>query len=94
MQAGFRQMASHWVGLPQARRIPLSECVALCLPSPGAVVTWFVTLLGIVFSAIAPDRIGRTMTALERTPVPALPWTVLDLGHSERPGRRGKLPSA
>jgi hypothetical protein len=86
-------MASHWVGLPQARRIRLSECVALCLPSPGA-VTWFVTLLGIVFSAIAPDRIGRTIIALERTPVPALPWTVLGLGDSERPGRRETLPSA
>jgi len=53
---------------PQARRIPLSECVALCLPSPGAVVTWFVTLLGIVFSAIAPDRIGRTMRAAGKLP--------------------------
>jgi len=37
-------MASHRVGLPQAKPIPLSECVALCPPSPAAVVTpWFVT---------------------------------------------------
>ena len=36
-------MTSRWVGLLQARWIPVSECIALRLPLPGAVVTWFVT---------------------------------------------------
>src|SRR6266700_4780426 len=39
----FRLMPSGWVGLPQARGIPLSGYVALGLPLPGALVTWFVT---------------------------------------------------
>ena len=39
----FRLMASGWVGLPQVRGIAVSEYVALRLPLPGAVVTWFVT---------------------------------------------------
>ena len=39
----FRPTASHWVGLPQARGVPVSERVALRLRSPEAVVTWFVT---------------------------------------------------
>jgi hypothetical protein len=36
-------MASGWVGLPQLRRILLSERVALRPVLPGLVVTWFVT---------------------------------------------------
>ena len=36
-------MASGWVGLPQVRGIAVSEYVALRLPLPGVVVTWFVT---------------------------------------------------
>ena len=39
----FRLMASHRVGLPQARWISVSGYVVLCLPLPGVVVTWFVT---------------------------------------------------
>jgi hypothetical protein len=36
-------MASRQVGLPQARETPVSERVALCLPSSEVVVAWFVT---------------------------------------------------
>jgi hypothetical protein len=36
-------MASCWVRLLQAKRIPVSENVALRLVLPGVVVTWFVT---------------------------------------------------
>ena len=39
----FRLPSSGWVGLPQARRILVSEYVELGLPLPGIVVTWFVT---------------------------------------------------
>jgi len=35
----FRLVPSDWVGLPQVGGITLSEHVALCLPSPGVVVT-------------------------------------------------------
>ena len=40
-------MASRRVGLPQVRGIPVSGYVALRLPLPGAVVTWFVTGSGL-----------------------------------------------
>jgi hypothetical protein len=36
-------MTSRAVGLPQVGRIAVSGYVALCLPLPGVVVTWFVT---------------------------------------------------
>jgi hypothetical protein len=36
-------MASGWVGLSQARGIVMSGYVALRLPLPEAIVTWFVT---------------------------------------------------
>ncbi len=36
-------MASRWVGLPQVEAVAVSGCVALRLPLPGDVVTWFVT---------------------------------------------------
>ena len=35
----FRLMPSGWVGLQQVRQVAVSAYVALCLPSPGAVVT-------------------------------------------------------
>src|SRR4029077_5420027 len=39
----IRLMTSYRVGLPQARRIAVSGCVALRPRLPGAVVTWYVT---------------------------------------------------
>ena len=39
----FRMKASRWIGLLQVGGTAVSEYVALCRPSPGAVVTCFVT---------------------------------------------------
>ncbi len=36
-------MASHRVGLPQVRETAVSERIALRLPLPAVVVTWFIT---------------------------------------------------
>ena len=60
----FRLMASRWVRLPQARRIPVSEYVALRLPLAGVVVTWFVTGVRISMQTGAQGQIPSMIRPL------------------------------
>jgi hypothetical protein len=58
----FRLTSSLWVGSSQVRRAAVSDCVALSLALPGAVVTLFVTgsRTSVLFQDIE-DRVSQDM---------------------------------
>jgi hypothetical protein len=84
-------MASSWVGSPQVGALAASGCVALRLPLPEVVVTWFVT-----------GFVGRFLRAEERTPTLSVPVSDLSRdkarilgpthGHYQRKGQAGPFP--